>query len=495
MNQSKIFDFKKFQLYFLIVNFSLLFYFIGIAYYNLPTNDDWGFLNNIEKNGIPSFVNYSYNTWQGRFSYYYIFSFFLKIYKITNTTIPIIAIIILFGISSIYYFLKKIIVISDNKTIFLLSIFAFNISILGALDFTTLFWICASAYYIIFYSTLFLLTFFFNKQKYFDLLGVLICSIIIGGGAEAYTSFVILFLFLLIGYVYFKYNVKLSNLSNQNLFLKILLALVVMCPSFLIMIKAPGNLVRMNLYKQSNSINLLLYNSLKPYFQFLIYLFPKFLFYFLITIPFAYFGAVLKNKGFFFEFNFKMRNFIFSLILLFIFYYVSLLPGVYATSLMTPLRALVHLTYITIFFFAYWGFVYGYSYSSNKLILSTHNCLVIFLFLIFIINISVDLPKMKEYRKSLNERRVYLSSLKTKKINSDSVIYVEPLIISSYTNFSSYFYSIFDQIKNKDKQHDFSFFPVLVDEITPDYKDFRNVALKENLNVNFNISLKQNIKE
>ena len=190
-----------------------------------------------------------------------------------------------------------------------------------------------------------------------------------------------------------------------------------------------------------------------------------------------------------------MKNFIFSLFLLFIFYYLSLLPGLYATSLMTPLRALVHLTYLTIFFFAYWGFVYGYSNSSNKLILSVNNYLTFFLFLIFILNTVVDLPKMKEYRKSLNERRVFLSSLKTKNINSDSIIYVDPLKISVYNNFPSYFYSIFDKIKNTDKKHNFSFFPVLVDEITSDYNDFRNVALKENLKLNFNVSLKQITKE
>jgi hypothetical protein len=483
---------KKFQIYFLIINISFLFYYIGIAYYNLPTNDDWGFLNNIEKNGIEGFVQNSYDTWQGRFSYYYIFSFFLKIYKFTNTTIPIIALIIFSGISSVYFFLTKII-ITERKNIFLLSVFVFNISILGALDFTTMFWICASAYYIIFYSTLFLLTFLFNKTNFLNLLGILTTSIIIGGGAEAYTSFVILFLSLYFVYVFFKDKVSISNLAQHKVILKLFFALIVMSISFLIMIKAPGNLVRMHLYKQSNTIHLLFQNSFKPYLQFLIYLFPKFLFYFLISIPFAYFGGELKKNGYYIEVHFKIKSFIYSLFFLFIFYYLALIPGVYATSLLTPLRALVHLTYLTIFFFAYWGFIYGYS--SNRSILNLHNLLTFYLFFLFIVNSFIDLPKMREYRKSLDERREYLSSLKFKHINQDSIIQVAPLKITSYNNFSSYFYSFFDNIKNRKKHHNFAFFPVLVDEITFDCKDFRNVGLKDNLKLNFYVSLNQNKKE
>jgi len=129
--------------------------------------------------------------------------------------------------------------------------------------------------------------------------------------------------------------------------------------AFIIMIIAPGNHVRMQLYQQSNTFELIFNNSFKAFFQLVVYMLPKLLIYLLAGIPFIFLSAFIRFKFPVIEFKFSV--FVITFFILVLFWYLSLLPGVYATSLLTPLRALSHLSYITILFFSFWGYVYGIS--------------------------------------------------------------------------------------------------------------------------------------
>jgi hypothetical protein len=258
------------------------------------------------------------------------------------------------------------------------------------------------------------------------------------------------------------------------------------------MVKAPGNQIRMNLFEQSNSISKLMMNSIKPYFQLLVYLLPKFFIYIFAALPFIYLGSKYKMSsfGYFKKLNFGF--FIFTTFLLFLLFYVSLLPGIYATSVLTPLRALNHLTVFSILFFSFWGFVLGRKTAENnydKLIYVT----IITLFLYVIFSFYIDIPRMREYKNEIDNRIYNLNLLNSKFIeHTDSVVLVQKLEICKYKDFSSHTYYFFDRMNNIESKNKFEYFPVLTDEITADPGDFRNVALRNRLKLKFNVKIGDN---
>ena len=468
--------------YFLFANVLILLYILMVSILNIPTNDDWAFLNRIDNIGIFGFIKDSYNNWQGRFSYYFIFSLFLKLYSYTQSTFLIILFLITIGVHSIFSLNKRLFKNFDKKTNITLALFIFNISILGALDFTSFFWICASAYYIIIYSTIYLIILLLSPKNFINFILLIFNSIIVGGGAESYSSFVILFLFL-----YFLYDIIKWKRINS----KVALTLIITSICFIIMLKAPGNIIRMNLYKQSNSVPLLLRNSIKPYSQLSVYILPKYLLYIFSSLPFIIIGSKYKLHEKFNSRIFNLRTFFISFFLLLTFYYISILPGIYATSFLTPLRALNHLTLITIIFFSFWGYVYGNKFYTYK---NYHLDIISFILISYsFLNFFNDIPRLYKYRESVENRIIQLKKINsTIDINSDTVILIKPLNVMKYKNLSSYIYCYFDKIRNGNTKNNFDFFPVLEDEITNDPNDFRNLALKDHLNLKFKVIIKNN---
>lgn len=259
-----------------------------------------------------------------------------------------------------------------------------------------------------------------------------------------------------------------------------------MTTAFIIMIIAPGNHVRMQLYQQSNTLELILNNSFKAFFQLVVYMLPKLLIYALAGIPFIFLSTYFRFKFSVIEFSFSV--FVITFVILVLFWFISLLPGIYATSLLTPLRALGHLSVITILFFSFWGYIYGISIGK------IHSYLVFHLLILCLsLNLSflffMDLTRMVEYNASYENRKFYLLTLKKSDRNLLDTIVLKPLRANQYCNFSSIVYSYFDKLANGSNIHSFKYFPVLIDEITSNKSDFRNVALKKHFSLNRDIVL------
>lgn len=166
---------------FTFLNLLFLVYFFSISIFNVPTNDDWVFLNSLEHLGVFGFIKDSYQNWQGRFSYYLIISLFLKVYQLTGTTFYIILILIVAGVSSLYSLITCVFEISKPYAL-LLSLFLFNLSVFGSLDFSSFFWICASAYNILIDATILFVVLVINGRSIFNKILVYILSFFIGGG-------------------------------------------------------------------------------------------------------------------------------------------------------------------------------------------------------------------------------------------------------------------------------------------------------------------------
>jgi hypothetical protein len=173
-----------------------------------------------------------------------------------------------------------------------------------------------------------------------------------------------------------------------------------------------------------------------------------------------------------------------------VFYYISILPGVYATSFLTPIRALNYLSIISVFYTGFIGFSLGRRYSLP--VFPKQGLVFLIIFFIFIVYWGKkDIPRMYAYKESYNKRMSFLLQESSRfKIDSDTVMVIDKLNIAKYHNFSTRTYEFFDHLYNKSKKNDFRYFPVLVDEITSDMNDFRNQALKQYHGLKFNVVVK-----
>lgn len=473
-----------------VANIIFIAYLFLLGSYNGLSNDDWVFIEKMKETGFWNFLSDTYMTWQGRFSSFFITACILKLYNLFGNIFFLPYFLFALGVSANYLLLSLFIPIVSKKSRFFISCFIFNIFVLGSLDFTTFYWACACTYFtLVFLTEILIYLLLSNKTNFWVFLCIIFLSILIGGGAEHYTSIVIMCIGLYYLYIIFrvKNNLK-SALTNKNN-LKFLVSLIVLFISFVIMIVAPGNAKRMNEFSQSISIQELFINSIKPYAQLWVYLFSKLFVSALCFIPFYYVGRIYNKNNRLINNVFSLRNILISIGLLFIFLWLSILPGVYATSFLTPLRALTYLSFVCLLFFSFWGFHVGYNKSKDGhksvLILS------IFLIVLSISKIFVDIPRCQEYQNNVRERTNRLLFLKS--IGTKGIVDLDSIKYRSYSTPSTCIFNLMERLKypNRQKYLDIRYFPLLVDEITDDENDFRNQILKKRLGLDFDIRLKK----
>ncbi len=140
--------------------------------------------------------------------------------------------------------------------------------------------------------------------------------------------------------------------------------MVVCMVAFLILYFAPGNDARLVHYEQSSLIMLLPY-SIKAFLKLLFFTLVK-SYYFLFIFPIAmvlgiYYRETGKSNPFspLFPNNKTSNIFCFSL-LVGVLIFLSVIPGVYATTTLFPVRAGVHVTLIILLYTFILGFFLGY---------------------------------------------------------------------------------------------------------------------------------------
>jgi len=121
-----------------------------------------------------------------------IISLFLKVYQLTGTTFYIILILVVAGVSSLYSLMISVLEISKSYAL-ILSLFLFNLSVFGSLDFNSFFGYAPQLYNILVDATILLVVLLIKGRTIFSKILIFVLSFFIGGGAEAFTCFVIFF--------------------------------------------------------------------------------------------------------------------------------------------------------------------------------------------------------------------------------------------------------------------------------------------------------------
>jgi len=469
-------------------NIVSLIYLLGVGYYNNLLIDDYLFTAKVERNGIFGFIIEMYNTWQGRYGSFLLSSFF---FKLSNHLFFVTIIQLVTGYISFYLFLNLLLKNKQKIISWLLSIFFINVSVMSLFEISTFYWLCASTYVMLIFLT-FMLVWVIFEYRISNLIAyflILILTFIIGGGAETYTPLIILVLGII--NIYKLYNLGIRNFFFDKVNVRLLIVNLLLCVFFVIMLIAPGNEVRMryvvtNLHFIHPTGGALILKTFRAMINLTFLIVAKSLYFILVFPLFYWLGSQIKDvdtSNFFLNKDKLKLKAIGSIILLFTFLWISLLPGVYAINDLMPLRSLSYVSFVMTFFFAYWGLVLGLNFSMNRIIY-----ILIIIGLTSMITISatfslIDIPKCKTYCNDIKMREKELLDLQEMKFKG--VALIKPIVVSkSQSTYSKLWNLVVGNYKLEKKMNQ-SYFPYEQFSLSTDSKDYRNQGLKDYLDVDF----------
>ncbi|MBQ9475164.1 MAG: hypothetical protein IJU69_02775 [Bacteroidales bacterium] len=334
-----------------LCNVLFLVYWAILLRFNRFSQDDYAFMAQIRQTGAFDFVSGVYNNYSGRFVRYFIY--WLK-YRFLNTAFlpwlyPLFIYII--SVASTVFIGRKA---EWGKSGILLGILCYNLLILCNLEFCAFFWTAAVDYYATaFLYPLWLYYFcFVCKNRYAGIAGVVLCSLLIGGGCEAHSP---LFLYGIFCYALYCFLYKKEMQAETKI--RMAVAFVLIAIGFVIVAKAPGCAGRISWYTEKPSVGAMLYQSVKS-FSLLVYLIAfRFPFFFILgALCFAAGRSYGGGIG-----TFDKRAFLFSLAALAVLYWISTFPAAYGMGSFGFHRIYTPEIAVTLGFIAYWCFQWGLS--------------------------------------------------------------------------------------------------------------------------------------
>ena len=410
---------KAIFIFIIISNLFSTFYLLALGNYNNLLVDDYLFASELREEGFIKFIIDMYLNWQGRFGSFFISSVFYK--TVSNNMIILTVLHLLVAYTGVFLLLKLLLK-KDFWIQLSLSILLINSALLGLFEISTFYWLCGSSYIMLISLTFILIWSIFNRKlsNWLSYPIIITLSIIIGGGAESYTPLLILILGI---YMIFQF-IKSPNLYfKDSVNIRLFITLILLSIFLIIMIIAPGNKARLDYvenelhFSHPTGIALFL-KTCRAMINFLYLLVSKLHFYILVIPAFIWIGSQsghLATNKLFTGKNHTLRYFILSVIGLLLFFWISLLPGVYAMNDLMPLRSLSYVSFVMIVFFSYWGLYWGihYHYSKIKNVLIISSLIIITSLTTFrIIN---DIPKAKTYNKNIKTIEAKLLELQQNK--------------------------------------------------------------------------------
>ncbi len=489
---------KRISFIVMIVNILILGYLLILAYYNRLATDDNTFSMIIRENGIVGFVDQMYNSWQGRFTGFFVLGFFYKLFHLTESLFYGTVILSGLGIFSIFRLFKTLLPDLRNGEAFNIAFLFFNILVLSAFDFHTFFWLCATIYYLATFALIMLLTELISKKRslasYFL---VALFSFYVGGAAEHIGSVFIIIAGIYMLYIYYQNEFKASTFY-QTTFQKLLISILFTSIAFLILFVAPGNESR-KIYFEQPSVLMFFPYSIIVFVKLLIFITIK-SYYFLFLFPIAFllgnsYQKLLNHDNSYHADVFQKISIKWLTLILLAILYLSVLPGVYAISDIFPVRAGVHISFLVLLYVGIIGFVFGLRSKktpSKKVFVQSLGALSILAFLVisFIIR---ETPRVKKYAESDKNRVDFL--IQQKKAGNESLLELEPLFDPSYENSSSKLidWMGLEKIKNYPGLRYRQMYyrePFNINEISEDQNEWRNNALKEAYKLPFDVKVK-----
>ena len=465
------------------------YYLLGLGYYNSFILDDYGIISSVEKTGIFTFVKDIYMTWQGRFSSFFLTASLFKLFATSENLIVFTLFQLVIGYVCVFILMKWI--FSDLKILYLcfMTILFVNFSIVGIFAFSTFYWSCATVYILINFITILLVYCIFNKANcnFYGWFFILILSILIGGFAEVYTPLLILSFGAIFLYKIFKQGWSIFWKDNINTRLFFSIFILFIC--FVIQLLSPGNKIRMDAITSIHPTGIsLLVKSIRAMIDLMFFISSKII-YPIIFFPICFWiGFKLKNSEIIFLKNFKVtyKQVILSIIVLFIFLFIAIVPGVYAVGAIAPIRSLSFISFVIMTFAAFWGVIYGYNTQKKANSLFVYMFIVnVFIITIFSWKIIDELPRAKTYKHEILLREKILLGLQKREFHGVAI--VKPINVNYSLTSKAIIWNMVMYVYKPSKMTKEFYFPYEIFSVTTDTKEWRNQGLKSYLKLDYEI--------
>lgn len=238
---------------------SIVFLFLPECYNGLSL-DDFIFWNDLQKMSVWEWTANTYMTWQGRYLGYLVNGLQYRIFGFFESTIPF---------TLILYFVEILLVSEIYKTFFncskwkilTLSILTFGLFIASLPDISSYYWMCTKQYPLKVIMAIWLLVkiYSYSNNKWYDWVGIVICSCFVGCSTEVFAPMILVLL-----------GVRILRLWKQNAYnmCTLLQEEKVLCSVFIIvtinffaMVFSPGTFVRMEVHSEAASLGALEFMS------------------------------------------------------------------------------------------------------------------------------------------------------------------------------------------------------------------------------------------
>ncbi len=463
-------------------------YLCGLGFFNTFLLDDYIFIAKLNDSNLFEFIRDMYMTWQGRYSGFFLSGGNYLLFKGAGNLLLMTVLHLVFGYTVVYILFHNI--FRTNISVFqkvIYSILTVNLIILALPCFNSFYWGCTVWYISINYLYIILLLIVFNKNtSIVSYVGMVISAILLGGMSEVYTP-VILGGILLI-WLYSKFVDKRKDNVIDS---KIWIVSAIILLSFVILLIAPGNKVRISETTGTfPPVNLNFFvKTITLYVDFLFFVFAKSFYYIVIFFIFTLLGIGLKSRNVTFSTIEKMnkKSFLISLILLFIALYVCIVPGVFAMGgvELAPLRSYSYVSFVLGGYAAFWGVKVGmkkYNFVIGRVI----SLLIIFVLVgLITFNIVIDFPQANKYQNSISLLHKELIALKEN--GNKYPVRVKPIEIRQHLSaFSVLYNNTIAKIGLKAPKYYHDFFYMRY-YLSPDVNDWRNQGLKQAFQLDFDI--------
>ena len=410
----------------IILNALFLVYWSILAYYSQLHYDDLYFLWKMREMSIFDYVKEMYFTRSGRFVGYALNGMKSIISDAFGFHQLWALIYYAMGLGICWLIVRDVKISVSRFSMFMGMCFFYNIYVLTNIDFPVFFWLCAMSYYL-FLPMACLLLKYLNKEKlrWWQWMLLLVITVFIGGGNEAFSPMVLLLMFVCGMYWWHsrEWNVKETWALPQVR--RIVGTAVLMLVLFVIVVAAPGNYARMSDTAQFvHPQGLLgwfmaLGDAVVMFFYFMVFYAP----YYLIVFVLAYYAGgkmdVVLHQA--------RRKIVVGLVLAFMVYLVlSSLPNVYLYGGFGIQRSYTHIVFALLLTVVIIGGVLGIGNKSPKpgwVAVGGMSLLTV----IMCLNIIKDTPTARTYGEAVDDRIEYLCTLRDK--GQQGTVIVEPLPI------------------------------------------------------------------
>lgn len=453
-------------------------YLLLIGFYNSYLLDDYIFLNNVRESGVWGFIKNMYLTWQGRYGGFLLSALNYALFPYGTNMVWMTLIHLILGYGTVGFLITLLDIKLNKYFRVLLSVLIVNLIVLGQIAFSTFYWGCTVWYVSVNYLTIWLFVLIFSNRvnNIVTYCLIILFSVIIGGFAETYTPLIILIIVSVL-----LLNLRINGLLNKEKRIKLILSLSILCLGFFVLLIAPGNKIRVE-----KSIGVLpdlnvdfFIKTITLYVDFLFFVLSKIIYTFLLFPIFIFIGYFFKSESIFFEKlrKLEMRHFLFSVLGLVIFFYIAILPGIYAmNNELPPMRSLAFIPFVLAVFFSFWGLSIGSKIKSNFFIQVLLSFSIVLIIFIVSVKIYKDIPDVMAYKQAITN--LHQNLIERNKLNNTAPIIVTPINIPrNFSTFSVIYNNSVAKlgVKSPKNYYDFCYLRYY---LSPNANDWRNQSVK-----------------